>query len=129
MERIIQNIFFRMFLLQRGSEELLSHGNGPAVNNGNSLNSHAGLVDNNNDAKKVSIFSFNFYRFAIFLKVGIFVFFSREEKNNVIKYVRINRKFQSFELLVSYSVGLDRVILFFTRTVCVFFFFFLNFFF
>ena len=42
-------------LLQRGSEELLSHGNGPAVNNGNSLNSHAGLVDNNNDAKKVSL--------------------------------------------------------------------------
>jgi len=45
-----------MVLLQRGSEELLSHGNGPAVNNGNSLNSHVGLVDNNNDAKKVSFF-------------------------------------------------------------------------
>jgi len=40
-------------LLQRGSDELLAHGNGPAVSNGNGINSHPGLVENNNDAKKV----------------------------------------------------------------------------
>lgn len=40
--------------LQRGSEELLTHGTGAAVSNGNAINAHPGLVDNNNDAKKVS---------------------------------------------------------------------------
>ncbi|XKL62520.1 hypothetical protein PGB90_002353 [Kerria lacca] len=39
----------------RGSDELLTHGNGPAVSNGNALNAHSGLVDNNNDAKKAKL--------------------------------------------------------------------------
>lgn len=47
-------IYFYFFaLLQRGSEELLTHGTGAAVSNGNAISTHPGLVDNNNDAKKV----------------------------------------------------------------------------
>ncbi|KAL6952240.1 Polypyrimidine tract-binding protein 2 [Sarracenia purpurea var. burkii] len=39
----------------RGSEELLTHGTGAAVSNGNAISTHPGLVDNNNDAKKAKL--------------------------------------------------------------------------
>ncbi|XP_065203228.1 polypyrimidine tract-binding protein 2 isoform X3 [Planococcus citri] len=41
--------------VKRGSEELLTHGTGAAVSNGNAISTHPGLVDNNNDAKKAKL--------------------------------------------------------------------------